>query len=272
MSTITKQDKLEVLIESLKELEPFVIAFSGGVDSTFLTAAAQQAEVEFEAVTVSTPFVPELEIEAVNQLVASLGFQHHLLEIEFDKLGEALANTAERCYHCKKVIFSRILAYADGRTVIEGSNLDDTGDYRPGRKALQELGVKSPLLNASLSKKEIRDLSKEMELPTWNKPSLSCLATRVAYNTPITREELEKIDLAEELLRHNGFEHFRVRDHANLARIEIAQAERSKILDLSLMDKISAKLKQLGFRYVTLDLAAYQSGSMNKEIMADQDE
>jgi len=272
VSTVTTDDKYNLLIDNLKELEPFVIAFSGGVDSTFLTAAAKEAEVEFEAVTVNTPFVPDREIKEVEELVQELDFEHQQIEIELAELEKAVGNTAERCYHCKKVIFNQIMAYAAGKTVVEGSNLDDIGDYRPGRKALKELGVKSPLLKAQLTKKEIRMLSKELGLVTWNKPSLSCLATRVSYDNQITAERLEKIELAEELLRRNGFYQFRVRDHNNLARIELSEADREKILNLNLMDKLSDKLQKLGFQYVTLDLSAYESGSMNKEILEVKDE
>lgn len=272
MSTVTTADKYNLLIANLKELAPLVIAFSGGVDSTFLVAAAKEAGVEYEAVTVNTPFVPEREIREVEQLVQEMELQHQQLKIELKELEKAVENTAERCYHCKKVIFNQILDYAAEKTVVEGSNLDDTGDYRPGRKALKELGIKSPLLKAQLSKKEIRMLSKELGLVTWNKPSLSCLATRVSYDNQITAERLEKIELAEELLRRNGFHQFRVRDHNNLARIELSEADREKILDLNLMDKLSDKLQKLGFQYVTLDLSAYKSGSMNKEILEGEDE
>jgi uncharacterized protein len=272
MSTVTTEDKYNLLIDNLKELEPFVIAFSGGVDSTFLAAAAKEADAEFEAVTVNTPFVPEREIKEVAELVQKLDLKHQQIEIELKELEKAVENTAERCYHCKKVIFDQILDYAEGRAVVEGSNLDDTGDYRPGRRALKELGVKSPLLKARLTKTEIRMLSKELGLTTWNKPSLSCLATRVSYDNQITADRLEKIELAEELLRRNGFYQFRVRDHNNLARIELSEADREKILDLNLMDKLSDKLQKLGFQYVTLDLSAYKSGSMNKEILEAKDE
>jgi uncharacterized protein len=272
MTTATTKAKYNLLIDNLKELEPFVIAFSGGVDSTFLVAAAKEAGVEFEAVTVNSPFVPDREIKEVENLVRSMDFKHQQMSIELQELKKAADNTAERCYYCKKVIFDKIINYANGKTVIEGSNLDDTGDYRPGRKALKELGIKSPLLKVELTKKEIRMLSKELGLSTWDKPSLSCLATRVSYDNQITAERLEKIELAEELLRRNGFHQFRVRDHNNLARIELSEADREKILDLNLMDKLSDKLQKLGFQYVTLDLSAYKSGSMNKEILEAKDE
>jgi uncharacterized protein len=267
MSTVSKDDKYKILLKKLKELSPFVIAFSGGVDSTFLTAAAQKAGADFEAVTVNTAFVPDREINEVNKIVKTLGFAHEEIEIGLSELEEALKNEAERCYHCKKVIFSKIKEYAGDKTIVEGSNIDDSSDYRPGRRALKEMDVKSPLLEVGLYKKEIRDLSREMDLSTWDKPSLSCLATRISYNNRITKERLEKIELAEELMRRNGFINFRVRDHNNLARIELGSSDREKILDIELMDKISDRLQKLGFKYVTLDLSEYQSGSMNKEIL-----
>lgn len=269
---IVKNKKYNNLINNLKKLEPFVIAFSGGVDSTFLTAAAQDAEVEFKTVTVNTPFLSNKEIKEIDKLVKELEFENQQIKVNLKELNKALENTAERCYYCKKIIFNQILDYAEEKTVIDGSNFDDIDDYRPGRKALKELGVKSPLLEAQLTKKEIRRLSKEMGLTTWDKPSLSCLATRISYDNQITAERLEKIELAEEILNLNGFYQFRVRDHNNLARIELSEADREKILDLKLMDKISAKLKKLGFQYVTLDLSAYKSGSMNREILEAKDE
>ena len=272
MDKATTEDKYKLLKNNLNELEPFIIAFSGGVDSTFLTAAAKEAGAEFEAVTVNTSFVPEREIREVKKLVQELEIKYQQLKIELNQLEKALENDAERCYHCKKVIFNQIMDYAAGKKVIEGSNLDDTGDYRPGRRALKELEIESPLLAAQLTKKEIRMLSKDLGLTTWNKPSLSCLATRVSYGNKITAERLEKIEIAEELLRRNGFHQFRVRDHDNLARIELSEADRDKILDLNLMDKLSDKLQKLGFQYVTLDLSAYESGSMNKEILEDENE
>ncbi|RCW62333.1 ATP-dependent sacrificial sulfur transferase LarE [Halanaerobium sp. ST460_2HS_T2] len=272
MSTVTTTDKYNLLLESLTELEPLIIAFSGGVDSTFLAAAATKAGVDFEAVTVNTPFVPEREIKEVAELVEKLDLKHQQLEIELRELEKAVENNSDRCYHCKKVIFNKIIDYAAGKTVIEGSNVDDQGDYRPGRKALKELGVKSPMLEAGLTKNEIRELSKKLGLSTWNKPSMSCLATRVSYDDRISADKLEKIEIAEELMHRMGFEQFRVRDHSNLARIELSEADREKILDLKLMDKLSDKLQKLGFQYVTLDLSAYKSGSMNKEILEAKDE
>ncbi len=270
MSTLTKDDKFKILLNNLKELSPFVIAFSGGVDSTFLTAAAQKAGADFEAVTVNIPFVPDRELNEAEKIVKNLDFAHKEIEIGLSELERALKNDPERCYHCKKIIFSRIKEYAGGRIIIEGSNFDDSSDYRPGRRALKEMNVKSPLLDAGLHKKEIRDLSREMNLSTWDKPSFSCLATRISYNNKITEENLEKIELAEELMRRNGFVNFRVRDHNNLARIELGNSDREKILDIELMDKISDRLQKLGFQYVTLDLSEYESGSMNKEILEEK--
>jgi len=270
MSVVGKNDKFKILINILKDLSPCVLAFSGGVDSTFLAAAAQKAGVEFEAVTVNTPFIAEREINAVKNLVEEMEFKHKELELSLSELDKAAENTPERCYYCKKEVFRKIMDYAGDLKIIEGSNADDISDYRPGRKALEEMNIISPMLEAGLSKTEIRQLSKKMGISTWNKPSLSCLAVQISYQNQITEDRLEKIELAEMLMRRNGFNNFRVRMHGNLARIEIAEEERSKILDLSLMDKLSDRIKKLGFKYVTLDLSAYQSGSMNKEILEDE--
>lgn len=264
MSKVNIGNKYQLLIETLKNIEPFIIAFSGGVDSTFLTAAAKKANIDFETVTVKTPFVTERETKEIKKIVKELNLKHQELKIKLDELEEAVENTADRCYYCKKIIFNHILDYADGKTVIEGSNYDDINDYRPGRKALKELKIKSPLLENKLTKNEIRILSKKIKISTWNKPSHSCLATRISYNSSITKEKLKRIELAEELLYKNGFNQFRVRDHNGLARIELSKNDRKKILDLTLMDELSDKLKKLGFYYVTLDLSVYKTGSMNK--------
>lgn len=269
MSILIKNKKYNNLIKNLSKLDSCVIAFSGGVDSTFLAAVVKEAGIEYEALTIDTPFVSKREIEETKKIAEKLDLNHHILKIEISKLDKALKNNSDRCYHCKKLIFNQILDYAGGRNVVEGSNTNDTDDYRPGQKALKELGIKSPLLEASLSKKNIREFSKKMELPTWDKPSMSCLATRISYSNEINKRKLLKIENAEEILYKKGFKQFRVRNHNNIARIELSQADRKKILNLDLMDFFSRKLKELGFKYVTLDLTAYQSGSMNKEILED---
>lgn len=263
------EKKYQKLQRILGEYEDPVIAFSGGVDSTFLTAAARDAGLEFTAVTVKTPFVPSQELIQTQELAQKLEIVHHIITMDLSALGEALANTPERCYYCKNKIFAKIKEYAGNRVVIEGSNQDDTRDYRPGRKALAELGIKSPLLKAGLTKQEIRHLSREMELSTWDKPSLPCLATRVSYNSEITLEKLRKIEKAEKILAELGLKQYRVRDHNNLARIEVLPEEREKLFTPELLDQLDNKFKQIGFDFVTLDLAGYKSGSMNNMLEED---
>lgn len=265
------EEKYQRLQEILGGYDNPVIAFSGGVDSTFLTAAARDIGLDFTAVTVKTPFVPAKELNQTRELARKLDAVHHIITMNLSELDEALDNTPERCYYCKNKIFTKIKEYAGKRVVIEGSNQDDTRDYRPGRKALAELGVKSPLLAAGLSKQEIRQLSREMDLSTWDKPSLSCLATRVSYNSKITRDKLRKIEEAEEILAGLGLKQYRVRDHNNLARIEVLPEERKKLFTPELMDDLDQKFKKIGFDFVTLDLAGYKSGSMNNMLEEDNE-
>lgn len=270
MKLKTKYTRLK---EILSEIERPLLAFSGGVDSTFLAGVAAEMELNLKAITIASPFIPEKEIQEAVELARSLDINHEIIEVEFDQLGKALNNNPERCYYCKKMIFSKIKKYAEdnNRTVIEGTNQDDQGDYRPGMKALKELGIKSPLLDAGLRKSEIRELSARISLPTWDKPSLSCLATRVSYNLEITEEKLARIEAAEKYLVELGFKQYRVRDHNNLARIEVFPEEREKLFDLNLLDNLNKKIKELGFDHVTFDLGGYQSGSMNQSLEDDNE-
>lgn len=265
--------KYNKLKEILSEIERPLLAFSGGVDSTFLAGVAAEMELDIKAITIASPFIPEKEIQEAAELARNLNIEHEIIEVEFDQLGKALNNSPERCYYCKKMIFSEIKKYAEAenRTVIEGTNKEDQGDYRPGIKALKELKIKSPLLDAGLEKSEIRKLSAKLNLPTWDKPSLSCLATRVSYNLEITEDKLARIEAAEKYLIQLGFKQYRVRDHNNLARIEVLPEERKKLFDLNLLDDLNNKLKELGFDHVTFDLGGYQSGSMNQSLEVDNE-
>ncbi|MBF8437131.1 ATP-dependent sacrificial sulfur transferase LarE [Halanaerobiaceae bacterium Z-7014] len=260
------ESKYEKLKEILAKIDRPLLAFSGGVDSTLLAGVAAEMGLDLKAITINSPFIPEKEIEEAAELAKDLNIDHQIINIEFEQLGKALKNSPERCYYCKKMIFSKIKEYAEAekRTVIEGTNQDDQGDYRPGLRALKELKIRSPLFEAGLRKSEIRELSASLDLPTWDKPSLSCLATRVAYDSEITEEKLARIETAEKYLAELGFNQYRVRDHNDLARIEVLPEERKKLFDLEVLDDLNNKLKSLGFDYVTFDLGGYKSGSMNQ--------
>jgi pyridinium-3,5-biscarboxylic acid mononucleotide sulfurtransferase len=263
--------KLDRLNARLRELNRVLVAFSGGVDSTFLLRAAREVlgRDRVLAVTAVSEIHPEGEIGDAKRLARKIGARHILVrsgEMEEDAF---LANPPERCYVCKKRVFGslRVLAAENGfRHVIDGTNADDAGDFRPGRKALRELGVLSPLQEAGLTKKEIRVLSRKWGLPTWNRPALACLATRIPYGTRITPQLLKRIDAGETFLRKAGFVQIRVRDHAGIARIEIAPDEMPKVRKPGLAARIVKKFKSLGFAYVTLDLEGYRTGSLNEAL------
>lgn len=261
-------EKYNELINYLKELDSVMLAFSGGVDSTFLLKAAKDAlGSKVKAVTVSSPYIPKWEIEEAKELTAKLGIEHEILEVEISP--EIAENPANRCYLCKLFIFSTIkkLAADQGfNYVIDGSNMDDLGDYRPGLVALRELEIISPMLKVELSKNEIRQLSKERNLPTWDKPAYACLLTRIPYGDALKTEDFRMIEEAEKYMINLGFRAVRVRKHGNLARIEVSKDKREKLFDIKLFDEISLEFKNLGFEYVTLDMQGYRMGSFNSEI------
>jgi len=262
--TLTKYDRLQ---EILKGIGPVLVAFSGGVDSALLLRAAVDALADRAvAVTISSPFSPIGELEGAKNLAAQLGARHIVLEIDPLAMPDLAANPPDRCYLCKLVLMRRCLEIATEHglaAVVEGSNLDDLADYRPGKRALEELGIKSPLLAAGLSKAEIRELSHSLGLPTWDKPSMACLASRFPYGTTLTAEGLTMVGQAEAFLAGRGFRIYRVRHHGDTARLELGEAELARALENNLRQEIVAALKGLGFRYVTLDLQGYRSGSMN---------
>lgn len=262
-------EKYKVLLDNIKSLESVVIAFSGGVDSTFLAYAAKEALGDKAiAVTVDSPYIPRWELEEATELAKQIGIKHEI--IEFEEIPESIShNPADRCYLCKKVIFTTIQLAAKAlgaKYVIDGSNFDDTKDYRPGMVALKELDVKSPLLITEWTKDEIRSASKKVDLPTHDKPAYACLLTRIPYNQAITFEDLEKIEKAEVYMMGIGFRAVRVRCHGDLARIEVAKSARKKLFDEALLDEISKTIKGFGFTYVTFEASGYEMGSLNKEI------
>ncbi len=261
-----KLERLETLLAPLRKV---VLAFSGGVDSTFLLAVlSKDPGRKVIAVTALSPTHPQQEQEAARRLARLFSAEHR--EITGDEIHMEVfrTNPPDRCYHCKKHLFSKIeeIRRQEGHEVVlDGSNVDDLSDFRPGLRALEELGMKSPLQEAGLGKAEIRALSQEMELPTWNKPSLACLASRIPYGTEITEEALTRIDRCEAFLLERVQGSIRVRYHGNLARIEVASAAFPELL--THREAIVGFLKQQGFAYVTLDLEGYRTGSMNEVLL-----
>ncbi|ACA53857.1 ATP-dependent sacrificial sulfur transferase LarE [Clostridium botulinum] len=261
-------DKYNNLINYLKDLKSVAVAFSGGVDSTLLLKAAKEALGDNAiSITIVSPYIPKWEIKEARELVDKIGIKSYFIEVPM--LQEIRSNPEDRCYICKKSIFNKIkdLAREKGiKYIVDGTNADDTKDYRPGMIALKELDVKSPLLENSINKKEIRVLSKELQLDTWDKPAYACLLSRIPYNQEIKEEDLDRIEKAEVYMMKLGFRAVRVRSHGNLARIEVPQKERVKLFNEDILDKISKELKELGFKYVTVDIEGYKMGSLNAEI------
>jgi len=263
------QTKLSRLKAILSRYDGAVVAFSGGVDSTFLLSVA--AEVLGErvlAVTISSPFEIQREVDEAKAFTSALGVEHQLIEIDDLCLDEFRTNPPDRCYHCKKDLFSRMLEIAEERgfSVLEASNCDDSEDYRPGLKAIHELGVGSPLVEAGLTKQDIRTISRERDLPTWDKPSMACLASRIPYNEPITLEKLKQVGDGEQFLYDLGFRSCRVRHHGALARIEVPPGDIGLLMREPMRKKIAEHFRELGFTYITVDVEGYRTGSMNENL------
>jgi uncharacterized protein len=265
------EEKLDELECILKELNSVLVAFSGGVDSTFLLKVAGDVLGENAiAVTADSGTYPSSELKDAKKTARKLGVKHIIITTEELSNPEFVKNPINRCYLCKKELFSKFRNIADEKGIfhiIEASNYDDLKDFRPGRKAIQELGIKSPLLDVKLTKEEIRALSKKARLPTWNKSSYACLASRIPYGVKITTEKLKRIEKAEEFLKSLKLNQVRIRDYGDMARIEVSKNDIPLISKEKVRTKVIEKLTKLGYHYIALDLEGYRTGSMNKVIV-----
>jgi uncharacterized protein len=259
--------KYDRLLGVLKGLESAVVAFSGGVDSTFLAKAAKDAlGARALLVTADSETYPASELEEAKRLANQLGMRHVVVETRELDNPEYARNSPNRCFFCKEELFEKLRPIADLEGVahlVYGANMDDLGDHRPGMEAAKRMRVQAPLIDAEFWKAEIRELSREFGLPTWDKPSFACLSSRFQYGDTITAEKLRQIDAAEAFVRSLGFRQFRVRHHDGLARLEIAREEMPRLWEDGVRDSIVARLRELGYLYVAVDLQGFKSGSAN---------
>ncbi len=268
---MTSDNKFAKLKETLKKMDSIIIAYSGGVDSTMLLKAASLSGLKkILAVTASSESLPQEELFFASEITSMLNIEHRIILTKELKDQNYSNNPPDRCYYCKKELFNKLKEIAINEKfsfILDGTNADDVHDWRPGRRAATEMGIQSPLLQAGLSKKEIRNISRALELPTWNKPAAPCLSSRFPYGQKITAEALERVRRAENFIKKFGLTELRVRDHSETARIEILPGEFPKLTDKAVRSEITTFFKTLGYKYITLDLQGFRSGSLNESVL-----
>lgn len=261
-------EKEQALRRLMREMKSVLVAYSGGVDSSYVALiATQELGDKAKCVMGISPSVAQVERETAEKIAQDFNFNFAVIQTEELDNPNYQANPANRCYFCKTELYGKLNSFAQENNIefiLDGSNLDDTKDYRPGREAAKENKVRSPLIEVGLNKKEIRELSRLQNLPTWDKPASPCLSSRIAYGVPVSIEKLGKVERGEKILRDLGFREFRVRLHGELVRLEIAPEEMERALPKQMIDLLADSFRKLGFRYVTLDLHGYRTGAMNE--------
>jgi uncharacterized protein len=270
MDKAEAREKKDILVKNLNKLPSLLVAFSGGVDSSFLLAIACHALGDrVLAVTAHSVIHTEDELEWASLFAERLGVEHTIIESDEMSIPEFISNPSDRCYYCKKSIAAGLRDIADKRgikNIAHAINTDDYDDFRPGIKAAKEIGLISPLVEAGLSKEEIRFLSREMGIETWDKPSNACLASRIPYGSSVTPDKLRMIDDAERILKDKGFRQARVRHYGTMARIEVEESNIDRFNEVDLRREVVKKFKEIGFKHIAIDLEGYISGSMNRDL------
>ena len=261
------QQKLTRLQNLLSKMGSVIVAYSGGIDSAFvLKVAHDQLQEKAVGITAVSPTFPSIELEAAERVAREIGARHEIAQTDQLAIDDFVKNDANRCFHCKTDLYQLLRGLRESHAaayVVDGTNLDDLGDDRPGIKAAREWGVRSPLVEAELSKVDIRALAKELGLSNWDKPAAACLSSRIPRGNMITVENLHRVEDAEAVMHREGFRHFRVRNHSDVARIEVAKEELPRLIESDRCARISAELKELGFKFVTVDLEGYRPGGVS---------